>query len=106
MAVYVDNERIAWDGREWCHLVADTLAELHNFAQQLGLRRAWFQDQATYPHYDVTMSVRARALNLGALQADRVQLMICCKKLKAELSRTKLKARTASGNQGDLWTAS
>lgn len=92
MAVYVDNECIAWKGREWCHLVADTLVELHNFAQQLGLRRTWFQDRASYPHYDVTTAVRARALGMGAEQADRVQLMVCCRKLKAELNRASLRA--------------
>lgn len=85
MTVYVDNECIVWEGREWCHLVADTLPELHDFAQRLGLRRAWFQERASYPHYDVTTAVRARALEMGALRADRVQLMSCCRNLKAEL---------------------
>ena len=89
MAVYVDNERIAWRGRQWCHLVADSLPELHDFAQQLGLRRSWFQERASYPHYDVTTAVRVQALRLGALQADRAQLMICCRKLKAELHATR-----------------
>lgn len=94
MAVYVDNERIAWKGREWCHLVADTLSELHEFALQLGLRRAWFQDRASYPHYDVTSAVRARALVMGARHADRVQLMACCRKLKAEVDTARSNAST------------
>lgn len=93
MAVYVDNERIAWKGKQWCHLVADTLPELHDFARQLGLRRAWFQERASYPHYDVTTAVRGRALGMGALQVDRTQLMDCCRRLKAELTAS----RTASG---------
>ena len=88
MAVYVDNECIAWEGRRWCHLVADTLPELHDFARQLGLRRAWFQ-RASYPHYDVTAEIRARALGLGALHADRYQLMACCRKLKAEMNASR-----------------
>ncbi len=41
--VYVDDEMIPWRGKLWCHLVADTLPELHAFAQKLGLRQAWFQ---------------------------------------------------------------
>ncbi len=85
MAVYVDDECIPWRGQKWCHLVADTLPELHAFAQQLGLRRTWFQERASYPHYDVTTSIRSRALKLGALHADRVQLMDCCRRLKSEL---------------------
>lgn len=35
------------------HLVADTVSELHNFAQQLGLKRCWFQTARKHPHYDV-----------------------------------------------------
>lgn len=89
MAVYVDNEQIGWKGRQWCHLVADSLHELHEFARQLGLRRAWFQERASYPHYDVTASVRLRALRMGALHADRVQLMVCCRKLKAEMNASR-----------------
>lgn len=85
MAVYVDNERISWRGRQWCHLVADTLGELHEFATKLGLRRAWFQEKASYPHYDVTVAVRNRAIALGAMDASREQLMTCCRKLRTEL---------------------
>jgi len=94
VAVYVDNERIAWKGREWCHLVADSLSELHAFAKRLGLRRAWFQDRASYPHYDVTSAIRARALELGARQADRIQLMACCRKLRTEQNTIRLGSST------------
>ncbi|WP_122711357.1 DUF4031 domain-containing protein, partial [Pseudomonas viridiflava] len=51
MTVYVDEEGIRWRGREWCHLVADSLDELHAFAARLGLRRSWFQSKTYYPHY-------------------------------------------------------
>lgn len=85
MAVYVDNEQIRYRGRVWCHLVADTLAELHEFAARLGLKRQWFQEQASYPHYDVTVSVRERALRLGAQDGDRVTIVMCCKKMRLEV---------------------
>ncbi|WP_341539482.1 DUF4031 domain-containing protein, partial [Pseudomonas viridiflava] len=32
MTIYVDNVKIKWAGSEWCHLVADSLDELHSFA--------------------------------------------------------------------------
>lgn len=86
MAIYVDNEQIAWRGKTWCHLVADSLEELHAFALELGLRRAWFQDQASYPHYDVTVSVRERALAMGALHGDRRTIVGCAKALKVQLT--------------------
>jgi len=37
------------------HLVSDfCLEELHFFAQQIGLKREWFQDHPRHPHYDLT----------------------------------------------------
>lgn len=109
MAVYVDNERIPWRGRCWCHLVADSLEELHVFAATLGLKRTWFQSRASYPHYDVTTAVRDRALRLGTLQADKAMLIACCKKLRAELlaSETHNTASLGRPNQGPAaWTES
>lgn len=85
MAVYVDNVRIPWRGKEWCHLLADSLDELHLFAEGLGLRRAWFQRSASYPHYDITVSVRAMAIRSGAIAATRSEIISCAKKLKEEL---------------------
>jgi hypothetical protein len=48
------------------HLTADTLEELHAFAKRLGLKREWFQEHWSAPHYDLTPGKRARALELGA----------------------------------------
>ena len=84
MAVYVDSEEILWRGNLWCHLAADTLDELHSFASRLGLRKSWFQSKG-YPHYDVTVSMRERALIMGAIDADRETIVGCCKQLKMEL---------------------
>ncbi|UVH57188.1 DUF4031 domain-containing protein [Variovorax paradoxus] len=85
MAVYVDNEKIPWRGKLWCHLVADSLDELHQFAARLGLKRGWFQDMASYPHYDVTMSVRERALAFGALPARKRQMIASATLLRDQL---------------------
>ncbi|HUW14397.1 MAG TPA: DUF4031 domain-containing protein [Anaerolineae bacterium] len=45
---------ITFRGRETvhCHLVADTIEELHEAAAQIGLARNWYQP-TSYPHYDV-----------------------------------------------------
>lgn len=85
LAVYVDNARIAWRGRYWCHLVADSLDELHQFAQSIGQKRAWFQANASLPHYDITVEVRTVALSLGAIVADRRTLISRGHQLKVEL---------------------
>lgn len=99
MAVYVDNVRIAWRGRRWCHLVADSLDELHQFAHTLGLKRAWFQAHASLPHYDVTVEVRGVALINGAIAADRRTLISRGRQLKLEL----LEKRTACEPQFRLF---
>jgi len=85
MTVYVDDEQIPWRGKLWCHLVADTLSEVHAFARRLGLRQAWFQSKSVYPHYDVTVNVRDRALTMGASMGDRQTIITCSKLLKREL---------------------
>lgn len=90
MTVYVDEVRdwtIIARARglrhtHWCHLTADTEAELHTFAARLGLKRAWFQKKSDRDyrwHYDIVPSKRAQAVRLGAREVDRRfvgQLMI------------------------------
>lgn len=82
MAVYVDDvvdyTVIAKARRlrhtHWCHLTADTEAELHEFAVRLGLKRAWYQRKSPTDyrwHYDVTPTKRTRAVHLGAIEVDR-----------------------------------
>lgn len=86
MTAYVDNVAIKWRGKTWCHLVADSLNELHETARQLGLRREWFQATASYPHYDLTTQTRVRAIRLGVLLGDRRQIIRCARALKNELA--------------------
>ena len=86
MSVYVDNYRCpATVGRvrgRWSHLTADTEEELHDFAQRLGLRRAWFQGHCktarcprvngtcAHFHYDVVDTKRDQAIRAGAQPVD------------------------------------
>jgi len=71
VTVYVDNARIPF--RTWimCHMFADSEEELHAMAQRLGLRKAWFQRGSTLAHYDVALSKRRRAVELGAVEVDQ-----------------------------------
>lgn len=71
MTVYVDNistwpTTIRCFKGGSCHLVADTVEELHGFAAKLGLRRGWFQP-SSWPHYDLTPARREKAVALGAI---------------------------------------
>lgn len=81
MTVWVDDARIpARVGRvygRWSHLTADTVEELHQFADRLGLQRSWFQRckrvcakpgvPCPHWHYDLVDARRAAAIALGAV---------------------------------------
>jgi hypothetical protein len=71
MTVYVDDANIKWGRGVWCHMMADTLEELNTFAAELGLHHAWLQYKPSGVHYDVTKSVKAKALALGAVELKR-----------------------------------
>jgi hypothetical protein len=51
------------------HLLATDIDELHAMAQQIGLRRSWFQDR-TFPHYDVMAGKRLQAIAAGAVAIE------------------------------------
>ncbi len=71
MTVYIDDAVHPWRGERWAHLMADTLAELHALAAQLGLPRRAFQNKASGAHYDVPLSLREQAIALGARPISR-----------------------------------
>jgi hypothetical protein len=71
MAVYVDEIRKYGYGPKClrdgvCHMTADTEYELHVMARRIGMKPQWFQPGIT-PHYDLTPSRRALAMQYGAL---------------------------------------
>jgi len=75
MTVYVDSLRPSLRSPRWpfaasCHLFADSVEELHGFADRIGLRRSWFQPGRGLPHYDLTGGKRAMAIRDGAVEAS------------------------------------
>jgi len=81
MTVYVDPEQRCkptskWRWRHVVHLFVapeTDLEVLHTFAEKLGLRRVWFQDGSTMPHYDLTRTKADLAVSMGAEQLTREQ---------------------------------
>lgn len=65
--VYVDDAKIKFGRMTMCHMIADTTAELLSMADTIGLDRKWIQDAGTYrEHFDVCLSMRAKAVASGA----------------------------------------
>lgn len=60
----------------WCHLLADTEAELHAMADRIGLRRSWYQPRpkASIPHYDLTPAKRKLAVRAGAVEMETLEI--------------------------------
>jgi hypothetical protein len=58
-----------------CHLTVngdsrEHLDALHDLAQSIGLKRAWFQPHKRHPHYALTPGKRAQAISAGAVEVD------------------------------------
>ena len=87
MSVYVDRAKVPFKGQEWCHLMADTLEELHIFAQNMNIDARLFHRNASYPHYDITLEMREMALLYGALDSDRQTIIAVGKILKVQLKQ-------------------
>ena len=72
MTVYVDDmykTAMGSYGRmKMSHMIADSVEELHKMADAIGMNRKWFQSppKASWPHYDISMSMRSKAISLGA----------------------------------------
>lgn len=83
MTVYVDDMYKYPIGQfrrmKMSHMIADTEAELHAMADKIGLARKWYQGD----HYDVSMTLRAKAVTAGAQEITMYELAVKCRpKLK------------------------
>lgn len=83
MPIYVDQARNPFRGMLMCHMVADTLDELHAMAAAIGMPRRAYQPRS-FPHYDVPLDRRARALALGAVEVDRRGIVAVMRRLRAD----------------------
>lgn len=76
MSVFVDPVcDYGWTLGPSCHMYADSVEELHSFATSIGLKRSWFQDKPDFPHYDLSVRMRGRAVHHGATEETRRQFV-------------------------------
>ena len=86
MAVYVDKlVDYGWRHGPSCHLIADSVDELIEFAVSIGLRREWYQPKSS-PHFDLTEEGRAVAVSAGAIELNNRELVA---KLREQRARRK-----------------
>lgn len=74
MSVYVDRAKNKLGRMKMSHMLADSLEELHEIAEKVGLKREWFQENKT-PHYDLCQSKRKLAIKLGAIDVNNRELV-------------------------------
>ena len=81
MSVYVDYNQTCRPNKDWrykyvCHMMADTIEELHSMAKKIGLKRKWFQDtNKRFPHYDLNPNKRQQAVKQGAIEKPSMELL-------------------------------
>lgn len=85
MSVYVDRAGNHFGRLVMSHMIADTPAELHALAAEIGLERRWFQapPRASFWHYDVCKTKRALAVSLGAVECDRASFVMALRRVRA-----------------------
>ena len=75
--VYVDDAKLKFGRMTMCHMIADTTDELVAMADKLGVARKWIQAAETYrEHFDVCVTMRAKAVAAGAVEITQRDLGI------------------------------
>lgn len=91
MAILIDDARWWFKGRRWCHLVSDeSYAELHEFADRVGIPRRGFQGD----HYDVPEEYRGELIAAGATVVESRELVRRLRAAGLRLSPAQRRART------------
>ena len=73
--VYVDPAKSKLGRMIMCHMVADSLNELHQMADRVGVARKHFQNHGKIPHYDICKSNREKAIKYGAKEVSSKDLV-------------------------------
>lgn len=83
MSVYVDRLQTQvpqnsqakrageWWSQQWCHMWADSEAELMHMAREIGLKEKWIQrSRKGLLHFDLVPSKRYQAIDKGAIEGS------------------------------------
>ena len=102
MTVYVDDVRHHFGRMVMCHMWADTVEELHDMADRLGLRRSWFQKppKASWEHYDVSLGLKAKAIAAGAVLTDKYGPIEHIARLRGDAAKLRMIASLRDDRRG------
>lgn len=64
--VYIGTREYSLGRMIMSHMAADTLEELHQMADFIGVDRRHFQDKPGKPHYDICKQNKQKAIEAGA----------------------------------------
>ncbi len=96
MPIYVDPLKPCirsskWRHDESCHMIADTVTELLNFAViDLKLKASWIQNSSKPPHYDLNGSRREEAVYCGAVELDVREFVAKMQEIRSRSVQCKL----------------
>lgn len=95
MTVYVDDVRHPYGRMIMCHMWADSLDELLEMADAIGMNRKWLQQppKASWVHFDVSLTLKARAIARGAILTDKYGPVEHVARLRGDHARIETIAR-------------
>ena len=70
--IYIDSPM-----RGYSHMIGRTIPELHEFANSMGIKRAWFENKRgkQRPHYDIKAGDVSKAIKMGAKPVERKEII-------------------------------
>jgi hypothetical protein len=73
MSVFVDDVRHRFGRMVMCHCWADTLPELLEMMDRIGVQRKWLQQppKASWVHFDISLGKKVLAIAEGAILTDK-----------------------------------
>lgn len=82
MSVYIDKSNKKLGRMKMCHMIADSLDELLSFGLSIGLKKEWIQYNETFPHFDISIFYKEKAIKLGILELNNMDFAKKIKDLK------------------------
>lgn len=78
--IYIGTREYKYGRMLMSHMVSDNIDDLHDFADELGIKWRHFQDKNGKPHYDICKSKKLKALKMGAKEVNDREIVSILKK--------------------------